>query len=191
MAHRTAAELEAGLGHVEASPRERGTVRLVCRRPGIDEREILEEGLLDPASGLVGDGWRERGSGSTPDGSSDPDKQVTVVNARLIGLLAGDPERWALSGDQLSVDLDLSVGNLPPGTRLSVGEAVIEVTEPPHLGCAKFARRFGRDALRFVNSGVGRELRLRGMNARVVEGGSVRPGDPVAKLADRASPRRP
>ena len=96
--------------------------------------------------------------------------------------MAVDPDRRALAGDQLHLDLDLSLANLPPGTRLALGSAVIEVTAKPHLGCAKFVDRFGRDAMRFVNSPVGRELRLRGLNARVVVAGTVRPGDEVRKL---------
>jgi MOSC domain-containing protein YiiM len=87
-----------------------------------------------------------------------------------------------LAGDQLYVDLDLSPVNLPPGTRLALGSAVIEVTDQPHLGCAKFAARFGEEALRFVNSRVGRGLRLRGLNARVVVSGTVRAGDAIRKL---------
>ncbi|HEX6238840.1 MAG TPA: MOSC domain-containing protein [Acidimicrobiales bacterium] len=177
--HRTTSELVAALDHLRDAPPRAGTLELVVRRPLVGEREVLEAGVLDPDEGLVGDGWRARGARHTPDGAADPDRQVTVINARLSRLVAVDPERRALAGDQLHVDLDLSVANLPPGTRLAVGTAVIEVTEPPHTGCAKFRDRFGRDALRFVNSPDGRALRLRGLNARVVTGGVVRPGDEV------------
>ena len=111
--------------------------------------------------------------------------QLTVMNSRAALLVAGDPDRRMLAGDQIYVDLDLSPANLPPGTRLALGSAVIEVTDQPHLGCAKFAARFGTDALRFVNSRVGRQLRLRGLNARVIVTGTVRSGDAVRKLAGR------
>lgn len=181
MSHLTGSQLEAGLPHIREAPRDHGIVELIVRRPDVEEREVVDEVALDPEVGVVGDNWNERGSSSTPDGSAHPDKQVTVMNARVAGLLAGDPERRALAGDQLYVDLDISVANLPPRTRLRVGEALIEVAEPPHTGCAKFSRRFGVDALRFVNSPEGRQLRLRGLNARVVEGGRVRTGDPVFK----------
>ena len=143
---------------------------------------MLAEGTLDPAVGLVGDTWIERGSSRTDDGSAHPDMQLNVINARVSGLLAVDPDRRALAGDQLHLDLDLSEDNLPPGTQLALGSAVIEVTDQPHTGCKKFSARFGADALRFVNSPVGRQLRLRGMNARVVVPGTVRPGDPVKKV---------
>lgn len=182
MSHRTTAELEAALAHVRQAPADDGTVDLIVRRPATGEREVLHEGVLDLAEGLVGDNWRERGSRHTPDGAAEPDRQLNVINARLSRLVAVDPERRALAGDQLHLDLDLSIANLPPGTRLALGSAVIEVTEPPHLGCAKFVERFGREAMRFVNSPTGRELRLRGMNARVVAAGTVRPGDTVTKL---------
>lgn len=181
MTHLTTAQLEAGLPRIRQAPSDRGTLELIVRRPDVEQREVVEQVELDPEVGLVGDNWRARGSSSTPDGSAHPEKQITVMNARVAGLLAGDPDRCPLAGDQLYVDLDISIENLPPGTRLRVGDAVIEVTEPPHTGCAKFSRRFGVDALRFVNSPEGRQLRLRGLNARVVEGGTVRLGDPVRK----------
>ena len=139
--------------------------------------------MLDLVEGLVGDNWRVRGSKSTPDGSSNPDMQLNVMNARAVDLVAaGDRERWALAGDQLYVDLDISEANLPPGTRLELGSAVIEVTEPPHTGCVKFSARFGTDAHKFVNAKPYRHLRLRGICAKVVEAGTVRSGDPIRKL---------
>lgn len=177
--HATPEQLEAATAHVRAAPRDVGTVELIVRRPAEDEREVLEVGELDPAVGLVGDTWIERGSRRTPDGSSHPDMQLNVMNARAIGAIADDPERWALAGDQLYLDLDISHDNLPAGTRLALGDAVIEVTEQPHTGCAKFSRRFGPDALRWVNSPDGKQLRLRGLNARVVVPGAVRRGDTV------------
>jgi hypothetical protein len=172
-------DLEAGLDHIRRSPTDIGTVALVVRRPAVDEREVLEEATLHPDHGVVGDTWAQRGSSRTADGSADPDMQLNIMNARVIALLAESADRWALAGDQLYVDLDLSEANLPPGTRLTLGTAEIAVTDQPHTGCAKFSSRFGVDALRFVNSPVGRPLRLRGMNARVLTAGVVRPGDPV------------
>src|SRR5262249_4552127 len=157
-----------GLARIRALPADRGTLALIVRRPSVDERELLEQAMLDVAEGLVGDSWRLRPSG---DGGPDPDAQVTVINARAAAVVAGceDRERWGPAGDQLYVDLDISAANLPPGTRLRIGAAVIEVSTLPHTGCAKFSRRFGVDALKFVNSAEGRTLRLRGLNARVVE----------------------
>jgi MOSC domain len=174
--------LAAGLEDVRASPSDRGVVELVVRRPAVGRREILASGVLDVDAGLVGDTWPVRPSRRTPDRSPHPEMQLNVMNARVAALLAGPArERWALAGDQLYVDLDLSEANLPAGTRLAVGSAVIAVTAQPHLGCVKFAARFGREAMRFVNTADGRALRLRGMNARVVTGGTVRPGDVVTK----------
>ena len=175
-------QLEAGLDGVRAAPADEGRVELIVRRPEVDAREIVDEATLDLDDGLVGDNWHVKPSLKT--GAPNPEAQLTVMNARVTALVAGeDRERWALAGDQLYVDLDLSYRNLPPGTKLQVGEAVIEVTDEPHRGCGKFSSRFGVEALKFVNSAVGRELNLRGINTRIVTGGVVRTGDSVTKLS--------
>ena len=183
--HLDLATLEGGLDHVRRAPADHGTLELIVRRPAVDAREQLDEGTLDLTAGLVGDTWSSRPSKSTPDGSPDPVAQLTVMNVRAAALVAVKPERRELAGDQLFVDLDLSLDNLPPGTRLSLGSAVIEVSAKPHTGCAKFQARFGNDALRLVNSPDGRALRLRGLNARVVTPGTVRRGDTVRKLPNK------
>jgi hypothetical protein len=177
--HLGAEELRASLDHLRASPTDEGTLTLLVRRGGVGEREVLDEGVLDLTVGLVGDTWLERGSKRTADGSAHPDMQLNVMNTRVAELVANGAERMALAGDQLYLDLDLSERNLPAGTRLAMGDAVIEVTALPHTGCPKFVDRFGADAMRFVNGRTGRPLRLRGLNARVVQGGTVRPGDTV------------
>jgi len=182
MQHLTKEELEAGLDEIRRSPPDKGVLKLIVRRPETEQREVLTEGTLDPAHGLVGDNWLARGNRHTADGSADPDMQLNIMNARVIALVAQDPERWALAGDQLYIDMDLSPDNLPPGTRLSIGSAVIEVTPPPHTGCKKFVARFGKDAMVFVNSGVGRLLNLRGINAKVVKAGIVRTNDVAQKI---------
>ena len=175
--------LEESLDHIRSAPAEVGMVELIARRPDVDEREVLSEAALDLQEGLVGDTWRVRGSTRTPDGSANPDAQLTLMNARAAAAIAGERERWPLAGDQLYVDFDISRSNMPPGSRAQIGSAVIEFSEPPHTGCAKFSARFGVDSLRFVNSEVGRDLRLRGANCRVVVAGTVRPGDEIRKLA--------
>jgi hypothetical protein len=182
MQHLTTVHLEAGLADIRQSPRTVGTVELIVSRPAVDERETLDEAELHLVEGLVGDSWRVRGSIRTRDRAPDPDSQLNVINARAIALIAQDPSRWALAGDQLYVDLDLSGDNLPTGTRLALGTAIITVTAKPHRGCVKFSQRFGRDALRLVNSPIGLQLRLRGINARIVQPGTVRRGDTIRKL---------
>ena len=180
--HLTTEQLEAGMEHVSQSPADDGALMMIVRRPEVERREVLQEGELDASVGLVGDNWQSRGSSSTTDGSAHPEAQLTLINARLISLIARSEERWQLSGDQLVVDLDLSVDNLPVGTRLSLGSAILEVTSKPHTGCGKFSRRFGKDALRLTATPQGRALRLRGMYTRVVGSGTVRVGDSIAKV---------
>lgn len=177
--HPTAEELERHLDHLRAAPADAGRLGLVVRRPDLRVREVVVEGVLDVDQGLIGDNWLTRGSRSMPDGSANPEAQVTVMSHRMAAALSDDPDVQALAGDQLYVDLDLSVDNLSPGTRLAVGDAVLEVSVKPHTGCAKFVQAFGEDAMRFVNGSTGRALRLRGLNAKVVTGGTVRTGDVV------------
>jgi hypothetical protein len=182
--HLATEALNAGLENVRQSPQGEGTLEMIVRRPQMEEREILQQGQLDLGEGLAGDNWKTRGSSKTADGSAHPEMQLNIMNARFIALIAQDKERWKLAGDQLFIDLDLSLDNLPPGTRLSIGSAIIEVTAIPHTGCEKFVRRFGADAAKFVNSDIGRELRLRGINAKVVQSGTIAVGDIVQKLSN-------
>lgn len=176
------ATAEAWLAEVRRSPADAGTVDLIVRRPATDGREVLDVGELDLTVGLVGDNWLARGSRARADGSADPEAQLNIMNTRCARLVAGSEERIPLAGDQLFIDLDLSPANLPPGTRLALGTAVIEVTAKPHTGCAKFTRRFGLAAHRWINGTVGRAERLRGICAVVVEPGTVHRGDTITKL---------
>ena len=187
MTLRTTDQLTDRLDHLRSAPAEMGTLDLVVCRPAHGEREILQEGVLDEADGLVGDNWLARATSRAVAEGRHLKAQVTVMSSRMIRLLAETDGERALAGDQLYVDLDISHTNLPAGSRIALGDpenggAVIEVSDKPHRGCAKFQRHFGEEATGFLNSDVGRELRLRGLNARVVRGGTVRPGDPVRKL---------
>lgn len=170
---------EAGLASIRQSPKDEGVLELIVRRPQSEAREVLAQGMLVPAEGLVGDSWRARCVARGTQDSPGFETQLTLMNSRAIGLFAGDKEGWPPAGDQLFVDLDLSGENLPPGTQLSMGEAVLEITAQPHTGCRKFSARFGADALKFVNSPKGRRLNLRGIYAKVVRGGTIRAGDRI------------
>jgi hypothetical protein len=175
--------LEESLDDIRRAPADAGTVELIVARPAVDQRVVVTEARLDLKDGLDGDTWRARGSSRRPDGSANPEAQLTLMNARVAEAVAGERDRWPLAGDQLYVDLDISIANLPPGSRVQIGSAVIEFSAEPHTGCAKFIARYGVDAQKFVNSEVGRELRLRGANCRVVVPGTVRQGDLITKLA--------
>ena len=175
--------LEAGLERIQDSPKDLGPVEMIVRRPETDQRETLQRAELDVSDGLLGDNWRRRGNSRTADGSAHPEMQLNIMNSRVIDLVAGSKDRWPLAGDQIYVDLDLSKENLPAGTRLQLGTAIIEVTAIPHTGCKKFVERFGLEAMKFVNSGLGKTLCLRGINARVVQSGTFEVGDVVRKLS--------
>jgi len=174
------ADLESRIDHVAAAPSDVGTVELIVCRPDLGERQILDSAELRPGVGLVGDNYLERGDRRTADGAADPLGELNIMSVRALTAVAGaDPDRWKLAGDQLIVDFDLSLANVPAGTRLQVGTATIEVTTKPHNGCAKFSDRFGIDAARWINSR--KDLRLRGICAVVVVAGTVRSGDTIGE----------
>ena len=175
-------ELEAALDHLREAPKDGGVLQLIVCRPDVEQRRILDEAELDPLKGLIGDNWVVRGSSKTPDGSAHPEMQINIMNSRVTALVAQEKDRWQLAGDQLYIDMDLSKENLPAGARLQVGTAVLEVSPLPHTGCHKFVARFGLDAMKFVNSTVGKELCLRGINAKVVQGGVVKVGQVAKKI---------
>jgi hypothetical protein len=166
---------------IRAAPQDSGTVELIVCRPAKGERQELEEGQLDLALGLVGDNWAVRAQARSKGEPLVPDTQLNLMNARAIAAVARERARWSLAGDQFYVDFDLSYANVPPGTQLAIGEAIIEVTAEPHLGCAKFRDRYGSDAVAFVNSPVGKELNARGINAKVVKAGNVKRGATIRK----------
>jgi len=180
--HRSIEELEAGVDEIRKSPKDGGALEMIVRRPATEERDVLEQAELSTDEGLVGDNWLARGSNKTDDGSAHPEMQLNIMNSRATALVASDRSRWPLAGDQLYLDLELSDENLPTGTRLRLGTAMIEVTAEPHNGCKKFSARFGVDAVKFVNSPVGKELHLRGINAKVIESGTIRVGDLATKI---------
>ena len=171
----TLEQFEARWAETERSPVDDGAVELIVRRPAADQREELQSATFTAEAGLSGDDWLRR--------SADPDAQITLMNSRVIQLVAGDKSRWALAGDQLFVDLDISQGNLPPGTRLQLGEVVMEISPLPHTGCTKFARRFGGSARKWVMTDEGQRERRRGVYARVVKDGVIKVGDSIRKMS--------
>ncbi len=176
--HLSLEALEEGLQHIQAAPKDQGSVDMIIRRPQENEREVLEVGDFDLLEGLVGDRWK------APMKNGEPalGRQLNIMGTRAIALIAQSEDRWPLAGDQLFIDLDLSYENLPPGTQLKMGEVIIEVTDKLHAGCKKFSARFGEDAHVFVNSAHGKKHNLRGICAKMVQAGNVRVGDLIRKL---------
>jgi MOSC domain-containing protein YiiM len=181
----TRQQLDATLPRIRQAPCDEGPLRAIVIRPVTNERRSLSECRLSPEGGAEGDGWAKNCSRRRPDGRLDPDTQITMMNARVIESIAGDEPTWPPAGDNLFVDLDLSRENLDTGDQLTVGDVILEITAESHTGCKKFAARFGVDALAFVNTAVGKELRLRGIYAKVIQAGTVKVGDTVRKLYDK------
>ena len=158
-------------------------IKLIVRRPQTETREVLDEGRLDPAHGLVGDNWQARGSNSTPDKSANPEMQLNLMNARVIELLSPDQACWALAGDQLFVDFDLSESNVPPGTHLALVPRLSKSPLHPTLAARSFPPAMGSMRCSLSpDSPTGRDLHLRGINAKVVQPGVIRVGDLVSKI---------
>lgn len=178
----TTEQIEAGLSHILASPQDQGTLEAIVIRPEENERELRKLVYLTPECGVEGDRWATSSSLRLADGRPDPRVQVSLMNFRILRMIAGDEDRMCLAGDNLIVDLDLREANVPVGQKLAIGEAVVQVTEVPHTGCKKFANRYGEDATRFINAAERKSLHLRGLYARVLQAGTVQVGDVIRKV---------
>ena len=176
------AELEAQLPEIQAAPKLRGSLDLIVIRPAVDQRKVLKSAELCLERGLIGDSWITRSSRHTSDKSPWIEMQLNIMSSRVIQAVTGDLKRWPLAGDQLFIDLDLSLENLPIGSQISIGETIIEVTAPPHTACKKFRVRYGDDAFRFINNPATKNMRLRGLNAKIIRGGTIESGSIVHKL---------
>jgi MOSC domain-containing protein YiiM len=174
--HLTRDQLAEGLTSISMSPSDEGTVEMLVIRPTEDERIMPPMVEVSADLGVHDDRWSK---GAARD---YPDTQITIINARLLDLVAGGRDRWALAGDNIVADMDLSQVNLATGQKLEIGSAILEITDTPHTGCNKFSSRYGAEALRFVNIGPGKEMRLRGVYARVAQEGVISVGDRIRKL---------
>lgn len=179
----TIEEIESRLENIKQSPKDAGVIVLLVCRPATDERQIITKAKLELQNGLEGDNWKTRGSKSTPDKSADPEAQITLMNSRVIDLLTEHQNDWQLAGDQIFVDFDLSLDHLPPHSKIQVGSAILEISAKPHTGCKKFSDRFGIQALEFISTPQGKSLRMRGVNARVIQAGEIHVGDVVRKVS--------
>ena len=181
MAHLPTEQISERVAALEQAPTNDGTVSALLIRPDTDVREVVDSLHVVPGGGIVGDNYIARGNGKTPDGKAHPEAQICMMNWHILSVLSdGDAELWPLAGDQLLVDFDISETNIPAGTRMTIGSAVLEVANKPHNGCAKFAQRFGMDAARWVNSDPVQHYR--GINVMVVAEGDIAVGDRITKL---------
>ncbi|MFW9931002.1 MAG: MOSC domain-containing protein [Candidatus Thorarchaeota archaeon] len=175
-------ELNDRFNALTPSPKDVGTVDLICIRPTENSREVKDSVIVDNQLGIIGDNWKSRGSKHTPDGSAIPDAQITIMNSRIINLITQDKNFWSLAGDQLFIDLDISSDNLPSGSRLTIDDVILEVTPLPHNGCIKFSNRFGSDATKFVSNKEGQKYHRRGIYVKVIKSGRIHTGSIVKKL---------
>jgi len=175
-------ELELGIDEIKSSPKDSGVLEMIVRRPETETREIINSVEINLENGLAGDNWKARGSTHTSDHSADPETQITLMNTRVIQLLSGDKENWGWAGDQLFVDMDLSMDNLPPHSQIQIGSVILEISAKPHTGCKKFSGRYGIEALEFISTPLGKSLRMRGVNAKVIQSGDIQVGDVIKKL---------
>src|SRR5688572_8480293 len=180
--HLSPEEVEEGVQNIKQAPKDSGSLQMIVRRPAVDGREMVTKAKLDTSLGLEGDNWKDRGSSHTSDNSADPEAQITLMNSRVIDLLTNEKELWQLAGDQLFVEIDLSVDNLPPLSKIQIGSAILEISAKPHTGCKKFSGRFGIEALEFISTPLGKSLRMRGVNAKVIQSGEIQVGNTVKKL---------
>jgi MOSC domain len=181
--HLSDRKLSAALPEVVASPRDAGRLEAIVVRPAANDRHSLTSATLSPELGIDGDRWATDSFYRLENGQPDPRNQVSLMNARLLRLIAGHEEAICLAGDNLIVDLDLSEANLPAGSRLAIGSVVLELTDLPHTGCTKFSSRYGQEACLFVNSPQGKQLHLRGRYAQIVAGGTISIDDTVSKCS--------
>jgi MOSC domain-containing protein YiiM len=170
---------QALLDQVRASPKDGGVLKLIVLRLPDEQRHTPTQAILDVERGVVGDRWSLKAN-------ADPLVQVSVMNSRFLEAIAEETDRMNLAGDNLIVDLDLHTDNLPAGMRLRIGQALLEVTDSPHTGCKKFERRYGKAALDLTYTPEGSAMRLRGLLARVIQGGEVQVGDPIHKETPHA-----
>lgn len=176
----TLEHLERRLAALPEAPRNHGLVGLLVRRGEGGLREMPDRARLTPDGGVPGDAWGRQKEPSL-------EAQIAVMQIDVAELITnGQP--LTLFGDGLFLALDLSAANLPPGSRVRAGAATLEVTPKSHNGCRKFLSRFGADALRFVSKPDLRHRNLRGIYMRVVEGGEVATGDPVAVITRGPTP---
>lgn len=182
MTHVTTAIIEKQLPYVEASPKDNGVIKLIVVRPKTNKRQILDSCFISYEKGMEGDNWTLGCWKTTEDGSPHPDVQIAITNYRIHEIFSNLDKDRALAGDNLFVDLDLSERNLKAGDRLALGSAIIKITSVPHNGCGKFKERFGIDALKFVNSPIGKQMHLRGIYAKVIQNGIVSVNDTIKKI---------
>ncbi|MFT5632095.1 MAG: hypothetical protein ACI9HB_003282 [Gammaproteobacteria bacterium] len=180
--HVRLAECEDALSTILAAPKSGAIVEQLCLRPGFSERSFPELLELTVAGGIIGERWTKAPWLTLSDGTPDPRIQVSILSKRVMDLCWRDRENTHHPGDTMIVDMDLGVENLPNGTRLGIGSAVVEVSDKFNTACIKWQGRYGAESLRWLNLRKNRDYRLRGILCRIVQDGVVRLGDELARV---------
>lgn len=182
----TTAELAAALPYVCAAPKTATTIDSLCFRPARNQREFPAELQLSRAEGIRGERWLTEPWLRLPDGSPDPNIQVSILPLRVLNLVWTDRENTPHPGDTIIADLDTSLTNLPPGSLLQAGTAILRVSDEFNEGCVKWKVRYGQAAKDWITAPGHPQLRLRGVLCAVEQDGFIRAGDALTKL-DRFS----
>ena len=186
--HVSFAECEQALDHINRAPLDEAEIDCLCARPDFGTRAFPDKLILTVDHGILGERWTHSPWLTLPNGDPDPRIQVSILSKRVMDLCWRDRERVIHPGDPFVVDMNLGEANMPVGTRLAIGTAIVEVSDKFNTACVKWRDRYGQDSLHWMNLARNRPYRLRGILCRIVQDGEVKLGDRLAKLPNSAEP---
>ena len=176
-------QLDQALPDVMAAPKDRAAIGMLCLRPERNQRKFVDQIEVSPQKGIAGERWLESPWLTTPEGAPHPGIQISILQQRVLDLVWQDRENTPHPGDTFVVDMDLSHDNLPVGQLLSVGTAILKVSDVFNDGCVKWKARYGAAAKDWIVADDHPKLRLRGVLCSVERAGLLKAGDFLTKIA--------